>query len=230
MWSSKESLRLAVMPAAALRHVLYGSCTEDVAAWAIARQCPQPVSPLSVAVSIPPGALNGINRYYVLCTRDRAIPPPLQRRMVAENMCADAIELDTDHTPQLSMTNELPRLSTDLPRTHLQAPEGSQIGKIVLTLGEDNYDTRIRFVERPCAGRALWKTQGCYRHRCVERDRPRGGKKAVACGYRVVANSRNITSANSLDGTGDLKLVDGDIGIRETAQRVVDTASKALGE
>jgi len=71
-----------------------------------------------------------------------------------------------------------PRLSTDLPRTHLQAPEGSQIGKIVLTLGEDNYDTRIRFVERPCAGRALWKTQGCYRHRCVERDRPRGGKKA----------------------------------------------------
>jgi hypothetical protein len=31
----------------------------------------------------------------------------LQRRMVAENPCADVIELDTDHTPQLSMTNEL---------------------------------------------------------------------------------------------------------------------------
>jgi len=98
---------VAVMPAAASRHALYGSCTEDVAAWAIARQCPQPVSPLPMAVSIPPGALNGINGYYVLCTRDRAIPPPLQRRMVAENMCADVIELDTDHTPQLSMTNEL---------------------------------------------------------------------------------------------------------------------------
>jgi pimeloyl-ACP methyl ester carboxylesterase len=98
---------VAVMPAAASRHVLYGSCAEDVAAWAIARQCPQPVSPLPMAVSIPPGALNGINRYYVLCTRDRAIPPPLQRRMVAENPCADVIELDTDHTPQLSMTNEL---------------------------------------------------------------------------------------------------------------------------
>jgi len=54
--------------------------------------------------------------------------------MVAENMCADAIELDTDHTPQLSMTNELAKALTDLPRTHLQAPEGSQIGKIVLTL------------------------------------------------------------------------------------------------
>ena len=98
---------VAVMPASASRHALYGACTEDVAAWAIAQQCPQPVSPLPVAVSIPRGALNGINRYYVLCTRDRAIPPPLQRRMVAENMCADVIELDTDHTPQLSMTNEL---------------------------------------------------------------------------------------------------------------------------
>src|ERR1700736_2233486 len=41
---------VAVMPAAASRHALYGSCTEDVAAWAIAQQCPQPVSPLPVAV------------------------------------------------------------------------------------------------------------------------------------------------------------------------------------
>ena len=98
---------MAVLPAAASRHALYGACAEDVAAWAIAQQRPQPVSPLQVAVSIPPKALNGINRYYVLCTRDRAIPPPLQRRMVAENPCADVIELDTDHTPQLSMTNEL---------------------------------------------------------------------------------------------------------------------------
>jgi hypothetical protein len=27
--------------------------------------------------------------------------------MIAENTSADVIELDTDHTPQLSMTNEL---------------------------------------------------------------------------------------------------------------------------
>src|SRR5258705_3633058 len=46
------------------------------------------------------------------------------------------------------------------------------------TQGEDNHDIKIRFVGRPGAGRALWKTQGCYRHRCVERDRPRDGEKA----------------------------------------------------
>ena len=98
---------VATMPAAASRQALYGSCAEDVAAWAIARQRPQPVAPFATPVSIRRGALDGINRYYVLCTRDRAIPPALQRRMIAENVCADVIELDTDHTPHLSMPNEL---------------------------------------------------------------------------------------------------------------------------
>ncbi|MGH9146193.1 MAG: alpha/beta fold hydrolase, partial [Vicinamibacterales bacterium] len=98
---------VAIMPSAASRQALYGSCTEDVAAWAIARQRPQPVAPFATPVSIPPGALDGINRYYVLCKEDRAIPPPLQRRMIAENVFADVVELDTDHTPQLSKTKEL---------------------------------------------------------------------------------------------------------------------------
>ena len=114
---------VAVMPAAASRLALYGSCAEDVAAWAIARQCPQPVAPLPIPVSIPPGTLNGINRYYVLCTRDRAIPPPLQRRMASENTCADVIELDTDHTPQLSMTNDLAKALHRF-ATHLSAHSG----------------------------------------------------------------------------------------------------------
>jgi NAD(P)-dependent dehydrogenase (short-subunit alcohol dehydrogenase family) len=46
-------------------------------------------------------------------------------------------------------------------------------------------------------------------------------KRLAAKGYRAVANSRNITSAMTLQATGDLKLVDGDIGLPETAHRVV---------
>jgi len=98
---------VAIMPAAASRQALYGSCAEDVAAWAIARQRPQPVAPFGTPVSIRPGALEGINRYFVVCARDRAIPLALQRRMAAENACVDVVELDTDHTPHLSMTKEL---------------------------------------------------------------------------------------------------------------------------
>jgi pimeloyl-ACP methyl ester carboxylesterase len=98
---------IATMPDAASRQALYGACTDDVASWAVARQRPQPVAPFVTPVSIPLGALDNIKRYYVVCTRDRAIPLPLQRRMIAENACADVVELDTDHTPQLSMTDEL---------------------------------------------------------------------------------------------------------------------------
>jgi hypothetical protein len=74
-------------------------------------------------VSIPQGVLNSVNRYYVICTRDRAIRPPLQRRMIAENGCADVVELDTDHTPQLSMTNELAAVLNRF-ATHLSKAAG----------------------------------------------------------------------------------------------------------
>jgi NAD(P)-dependent dehydrogenase (short-subunit alcohol dehydrogenase family) len=54
-------------------------------------------------------------------------------------------------------------------------------------------------------------------------------KKLIEKGYRVVANSRNITSALTLTSTADLKLVDGDIGSEETAKRVVSTAIQNFG-
>jgi NAD(P)-dependent dehydrogenase (short-subunit alcohol dehydrogenase family) len=54
-------------------------------------------------------------------------------------------------------------------------------------------------------------------------------KKLTANGYRVVANSRRLTSAMTLSETSDLKLVDGDISLRETAQRVVDSAIQYFG-
>jgi NAD(P)-dependent dehydrogenase (short-subunit alcohol dehydrogenase family) len=54
-------------------------------------------------------------------------------------------------------------------------------------------------------------------------------KKLIEKGYRVVANSRNITSAMTLRSTADLKLVDGDIGIEETAKHVVRTAIQNFG-
>jgi NAD(P)-dependent dehydrogenase (short-subunit alcohol dehydrogenase family) len=54
-------------------------------------------------------------------------------------------------------------------------------------------------------------------------------KKLIEKGYRVVANSRNITSAMSLQSTADLKLVDGDIGMEETAKRIVSSAIQNFG-
>ena len=45
-------------------------------------------------------------------------------------------------------------------------------------------------------------------------------------GYRVVANSRTISKSKDLKPSADLVLVDGDIGKRETAIKVVEAAVK----
>ena len=98
---------VAIMSTAASRDALYGSCSEEVAAWAITKQRPQPAATFVTPVSIPAGALDRIPRYYILCRRDRAIPLPLQRRMSQTPACVEVVELDTDHTPHLSMPAEL---------------------------------------------------------------------------------------------------------------------------
>jgi pimeloyl-ACP methyl ester carboxylesterase len=87
---------------------MYRSCSDDVAAWAVEHQRPQPVAPFDTPVSLDDqAAFDAIPRCYVLCTRDRAIPPPLQRLMAQRGSCMEIIELDTDHSPHLSMTAEL---------------------------------------------------------------------------------------------------------------------------
>jgi len=45
-------------------------------------------------------------------------------------------------------------------------------------------------------------------------------------GYHVVANSRTITKSKDVKPSADLILVDGDLGIKETAIKVVDAAVK----
>lgn len=97
----------ARMPAEASKMALYADCADEVARWAISKQRPQALAPFATPVSIPEGALDGIPRFYVVCTRDRAIPEALQRRMIREHGCDMVVELETDHTPHLSQTKSL---------------------------------------------------------------------------------------------------------------------------
>src|SRR5262252_2803572 len=48
-------------------------------------------------------------------------------------------------------------------------------------------------------------------------------------GYNVVGNSRRITKRNELQASPSLALVDGDIGLPSTAERMVDTAIDRFG-
>ena len=48
-------------------------------------------------------------------------------------------------------------------------------------------------------------------------------------GYNVVGNSRKISTKNELQRSDNLAVVDGDIGLVSTAERIVTTAVKRFG-
>src|SRR5437870_12740731 len=71
---------------------------------------------------------------------------------------------------------------------------------------------RVAIVTGASSGMGLGITQALLKH-----------------GYYVVANSRTISKSKDLKPSADLVLVDGDIGNKETAIRVVDAAMKQFG-
>jgi pimeloyl-ACP methyl ester carboxylesterase len=91
----------------ALRDALMARCSDEQIEWTIAQSRPQAVAPFATPVSIAAGTLDGLPRAYVHCTEDRALPPALQRRMMREHPCVDVVEIETDHSPQLSAPGEL---------------------------------------------------------------------------------------------------------------------------
>jgi pimeloyl-ACP methyl ester carboxylesterase len=96
---------VGMVPAEAAREVVYNECSPEVVAWAVARRRPQPLRPFGDKVDLD--GIKPLPKAYVLCTHDRAIPPPLQRLMAARAGCDPVIELDADHSPWLSRRDEL---------------------------------------------------------------------------------------------------------------------------
>jgi pimeloyl-ACP methyl ester carboxylesterase len=98
---------VAVLSAEASAEAIYNRCTEPQRAWAIARRRPQPVAPFATPVRVDEAVLASIPRSYVFTKHDHSIPPALQLRMIREHPCANVVELDADHAPYLSATDEL---------------------------------------------------------------------------------------------------------------------------
>jgi pimeloyl-ACP methyl ester carboxylesterase len=100
---------VATMPATAAPQALFGCATEEQTAWGLERLGPQPVA--AFAAPFTPGdeaeAFARLPRAYVSCLRDRAIPVAMQRRMYTAAGCDPVIEIDTDHSPWVSRTDEL---------------------------------------------------------------------------------------------------------------------------
>jgi len=99
---------VAEMPVSATRTAIYNRCSDDLAARLAERRGPQPVAPFATPVSLPdPAAVAALPHAYVIATDDNSIPPPLQRRMVREHGVTEVVEIEADHSPMHSATDEL---------------------------------------------------------------------------------------------------------------------------
>ena len=101
--------------------VFYHDVPPELAAAARARE--RPTSERLGATPWPSRALADVAARYVVTTRDRFLPPPVQRRVAAERLGVVAPdELDTGHCPALSRPDELAGLLADLARTAQERP------------------------------------------------------------------------------------------------------------
>lgn len=86
------------------RTVFYHDVPEAVALSAIEKMGPQPLALFDAPVHLGDAVLPPAE--YVICTQDRAIPPPLQRLM-ASRTPARVYELESGHSPYYSMPDEV---------------------------------------------------------------------------------------------------------------------------
>jgi pimeloyl-ACP methyl ester carboxylesterase len=93
-----------------VRQAFYGCCTDEDAAWAMARLRPEPLKPLVSSPRITDEHFGRVPRAYVECRRDHAISLASQQRMQAALPCDPVFTLDTDHSPFLSAPAALAEL------------------------------------------------------------------------------------------------------------------------
>jgi pimeloyl-ACP methyl ester carboxylesterase len=101
---------IATMPGAAVATALAQCASPEMVRWLVEHDGSQPLAPMAQPFTIGDGdaaAFAGLRRAYVSCLRDRAIMPPLQRRMYTAAGCDPVIEIDTDHMPMVSATDAL---------------------------------------------------------------------------------------------------------------------------
>jgi pimeloyl-ACP methyl ester carboxylesterase len=89
---------------------LYHCSTPEQISWAMPQRASQPVIPFTQPFELDDAqahAFGALPRAYISCLQDRAIRPAIQKVMYTAAGCDPIIEIDTDHSPWLSRTDEL---------------------------------------------------------------------------------------------------------------------------
>jgi pimeloyl-ACP methyl ester carboxylesterase len=77
-----------------------------VASWAAPQFRAQALAPMITPVALTGDRYGQLSKSYIVCTRDRAIDPMLQRVMAARSGCTRIKELESGHSPFLSHASE----------------------------------------------------------------------------------------------------------------------------
>jgi pimeloyl-ACP methyl ester carboxylesterase len=79
--------------------ILYNACDVAVAQRAVARLRPQAEALLEGKAKLSAARWGVIPKTYIVCTRDRIMPPVVQRQLCARLTGGRVHEMDTDHSP-----------------------------------------------------------------------------------------------------------------------------------
>jgi pimeloyl-ACP methyl ester carboxylesterase len=93
----------------ATRAAVFNCCTDEQAARGVAGRGVQPVIPMGEPLQLEPERLDAfmaLPRRYITTLQDNCIQPPMQRFMFERAGAAPVLEIDTDHAPFLSRTQE----------------------------------------------------------------------------------------------------------------------------
>jgi pimeloyl-ACP methyl ester carboxylesterase len=93
------------------RESLYHDCSDEDAARATARLCPESMAVVAAPVRTSAERFGRVPRHYIECSDDRALGPTLQKRMHTATPCR-VTRIVSSHSPFLSRPDELARALT----------------------------------------------------------------------------------------------------------------------
>ena len=99
----------STMPEEIIPPTFYGQCSAEDVARAIERLVPQATEPFLRQAQTTPERFGTVQRAFIECARDNAIPIDMQRAMIAAQPCDRVFTIDTDHSPFYSAPDELAR-------------------------------------------------------------------------------------------------------------------------
>ena len=111
-----------LVDAAGARDVFYEGCDEEDVHAALAQLVPQALAPLQTPVALSEARFGCVARSYVLCSRDRAVTPTMQRTLLERSPCDPVIELATGHSPFLADAPGLAAALLDIARQRSAHP------------------------------------------------------------------------------------------------------------